>query len=255
MCHAADTHLFSFQEPGRSRQHCRAVLGYPGLWWRPSQVGFGPNFKEIANILVAPLIKGFCCLKFANKWALALCHLYCLGLQSCSLCLSFSQSRNPHCSAVIKSHLLFVLGCKWANLPPALLGMAHFLKKSAETLKWTSVSDGDSLSLQPTLHQMLLYYQHCTWSVCVHKLGWDMQAMAGEGHGKSISKYLEYFMIQYERWESFTGCNSQKRAIPWVDWHFWAHLNLAMEKLEVWASLSEAAVVQKQFKVILAVFR
>lgn len=202
-------------------------------------------------------MKGLCCLEFANKWALAvLCRVYCpCGFPSCSLCLLFSQSRNPHHSAIPRGVLLFILGRKWANLPSAHLRAANLLKKGAEMLKWTSTSNGHSLSLEPTLHQLLLFYQYCTRSVCVHRLGWHMQALAGERHGKSIFKYREYLIIQSERWESFTGRTSKERAIPWLNWHFWAHLSLAREKPEVWASLSEPGVVQKQFKVILAVFR
>lgn len=135
MCHDADTRRFPFQEPGRSSQHCRAALGYPGLWWwgraGPHRWDLGLGFRKRANILLASLIKGLCCFQFANKWALALGHLYCLSgsavLQFVPLILPVKESP-LQCNA--KKPPLFILGCKWANLPPALLGMANFqLKK------------------------------------------------------------------------------------------------------------------------------
>lgn len=234
MCHAADTHLFPFQEPGRSRQHCRAVLGYPGFWWwgraGPHQWDLGPGFKERANIQVAPFIKGLCCLEFGNKWALALCHLYCPSgfavLQFVPLILPVKESP-LQCNAK-----KLPLAYSWLQMSK-LASSTSRGGKFSEKKCWDIEMNFCQQWTQPfSVAHLALFHQYCTRSVCVHRLGWDMQAMAGEGHGKSIFKYREYLIIQYERWESFTGCNSQKRAIPWVNWHFWAHLSLAMEKPE-----------------------
>lgn len=141
----------------------------------------------------------------------------------------------------------------WCNAEklPLVYSWLQMSKVASSTSRGGKFSEKDHWDIEMNFCQqwtqpfsaahLALFYQYCTLSVCVHRLGWDMQGMAGEGHGKSIFKYHEYLIIQYERWESFTGCNSQKRAIPWVNWHFWAHLSLAMEKPEVWASLSEPA--------------
>lgn len=217
-------------------------------WW-----DLGPGFKERTNMLVAPLIKDFCCLKSPGKWDVALCQLYCPSvfavLQFVPLILSVKECP-LQCND--KKSLLVYSCLQMSKLASSTSRDCKFSEKK----RWDIEMNFRQQWTQPfSAAHLAPDDRYCTWSVCVHRLGWDMQAMAGEGHGKSIFKYREYLIIQYERWESFTGCNPQKRAIPWVNWHFWAHVSLTMEKPEVWASLSEPAGVQKQFKVILAIFR
>lgn len=115
--------------------------------------------------MVAPLIKGLCCLKFAYKWALALCYLYC---QSGFAVLQFVPLVLP-----VKESPL------WCNAEklPLVYSWLKMSKVASSTSRGGKFSEKDHWHIEmnfcqqwtqpfPAVH-LALFYQYCTLFVFI----------------------------------------------------------------------------------------